>query len=142
MYVGNVMLLVLNLPLIPMWVQVLRIPGRFLYPFILLFCLIGAYSINNDVFDVMLMIIFGIIGYLFRKFAYDPAPLVLAFVLAPMFDLNLRQSLLISDGSFLPFITRPICAVTLSLVVIVLVFSGLKSLGRSSRRKIEQNALN
>ena len=136
MYIGNVMLLVLNLPLIPIWLQVLRIPGRYLYPLILLFCLIGAYSINNDVFDVMLMVIFGVVGYFFRKFDYDASPLILAFVLGTMFDQNLRQALLISDGSFLPFITRPICAVTLSLAVIVLVFSGMKSLGLSvSSRK-------
>ena len=132
MYIGNVMLLVLNLPLIPMWVQVLRIPGRFLYPLILLFCLIGAYSINNDVFDVMLMVIFGVVGYLFRKFEYDASPLILAFVLGTMLDQNLRRALLISDGSFVPFLTRPICAVTLSLAVIVLVFSGMKSLGLSA----------
>jgi putative tricarboxylic transport membrane protein len=123
MYIGNVMLLVLNLPLIPMWVQVLRIPGRFLYPLILLFCLIGAYSINNDVFDVMMMVIFGIVGYLFRKFEYDAAPLILAFVLGTMLDQNLRQALLIADGSFIPFLTRPICAVTLGTAAVVLFFS-------------------
>ena len=130
MYIGNVMLLVLNLPLIPMWVQVLRIPEKFLYPLILLFCLIGAYSLNNDVFDVMVMVVFGVVGYLFRKFEYDGAPLILAFVLGTMFDQNLRQALLISDGSFIPFLTRPISGVTLSLAAIVLVFSGF-----SRRRK-------
>jgi putative tricarboxylic transport membrane protein len=123
MYIGNVMLLVLNLPLIPMWVQVLRVPEKFLYPLILLFCLIGAYSINNDVFDVVVMTVFGVVGYLFRKFEYDGAPLILAFVLGTMFDQNLRQSLLIFDGSFIPFFTRPISGVTLGLAVIVLVIS-------------------
>jgi len=123
MYIGNVMLLVLNLPLIPMWVQVLKVPGKFLYPLILLFCLIGAYSINNDVFDVVVMTVFGVVGYLFRKFEYDGAPLILAFVLGTMFDQNLRQSLLIFDGSFIPFFTRPISGVTLGLAVIVLAFS-------------------
>ena len=123
MYIGNVMLLVLNLPLIPMWVQVLKVPGKFLYPLILLFCLIGAYSINNDVFDVVVMTVFGVVGYLFRKFEYDGAPLILAFVLGTMFDQNLRQSLLIFDGSFIPFFTRPISGVTLGLAVIVLLFS-------------------
>jgi putative tricarboxylic transport membrane protein len=123
MYIGNVMLLVLNLPLIPMWVQVLRVPDKFLYPLILLFCLIGAYSINNDVFDVVVMSVFGVVGYLFRKFEYDGAPLILAFVLGTMFDQNLRQSLLIFDGSFIPFFTRPISGVTLGLAVVVLAFS-------------------
>jgi putative tricarboxylic transport membrane protein len=123
MYIGNVMLLILNLPLIPMWVQVLKIPPKFLYPFILLFCLIGGYTINNDIFDVLVMIIFGIVGYLFRKFEYEGAPLILAFVLGPMFDLNLRQALLISDGSFIPFFTRPISAITLCIAIILLILS-------------------
>ena len=123
MYVGNVMLLVLNLPLIPMWVQVLKVPDKFLYPLILLFCLIGAYSMNNSVFDVYIMIIFGIIGYLFRKFQYEGAPLVLAFVLGPLLDLNLRQALLVSEGSFLDFFTRPISAVTLGLALLLLLTS-------------------
>jgi putative tricarboxylic transport membrane protein len=123
MYVGNVMLLVLNLPLIPMWVQVLRIPARYLYPLILLFCLIGAFSLNNDVFDVVVMVIFGVVGYLFRKFEYEGAPLILAFVLGGMCDQSLRQALLISDGSFIPFFTRPVSGVTLCLAVIVLIVS-------------------
>jgi putative tricarboxylic transport membrane protein len=123
MYVGNVMLLVLNLPLIPMWVQVLKVPDRFLYPLILLFCLIGAYSINNSEFDVYVMIIFGILGYLFRKFEYEGAPLVLAFVLGPLLDLNLRHALLVSDGSFLDFFKRPISAVTLGLALLLLLSS-------------------
>jgi putative tricarboxylic transport membrane protein len=125
MYVGNVMLLVLNLPLIPMWVQVLKVPDKYLYPLILLFCLIGAYSMNNSIFDVFIMITFGLVGYLFRKFEYEGAPLVLAFVLGPLLDLNLRQALLISEGSFLDFFTRPISAVTLGLAVLLLVTSAV-----------------
>jgi len=121
MYVGNIMLLVLNLPLIPMWVQILKVPARYLYPLILMFCLIGAYSLNNNVFDVGVMIIFGVVGYLFRKFDYEGAPLVLAFVLGPMLDLNLRQALLVSDGRFIDFFMRPISSVTLSLAVLLLV---------------------
>jgi putative tricarboxylic transport membrane protein len=120
MYVGNVMLLVLNLPLIPLWVQVLKIPLKWLYPLILLFCLIGAYSMNNNVFDVLVMILFGAVGYLFRKFEYEGAPLVLAFVLGPLLDLNLRQALLISEGSFLDFGTRPISALTLAIAIVLL----------------------
>jgi len=81
MYIGNVMLLVLNLPLIPVWVQVLKIPYRILFPLILLFCIIGSYSLNNSPFDVLVMVFFGILGYLFRKFGYEAAPLILAFVL-------------------------------------------------------------
>ena len=123
MYLGNLMLLVLNLPLIPLWVQVLKVPSRYLYPLILMFCLIGAYSMNNNVFDVFVMLIFGVVGYLFRKFEYEGAPLVLAFVLGPMLDLNLRQALLVSDGSFLDFFTRPISAVTLGLAILLLTSS-------------------
>jgi putative tricarboxylic transport membrane protein len=123
MYIGNVMLLALNIPLIPMWVQVLKIPQKFLYPLIVLFCLIGAYCMNNSVFDVLIMTIFGVIGYLFRKFEFEGAPLVLAFVLGPIFDLNLRQALLISDGSFVPFFTRPISAIILILAIILLSIS-------------------
>ena len=121
MYVGNVMLLVLNLPLIPMWVQVLKIPAKYLYPLILLFCLIGAYSMNNSMFDVFVMIIFGVVGYLFRKFEFEGAPLVLAFVLGPLLDMNLRQALLMSKGSFIDFFVRPISAVTLGLSILLLV---------------------
>jgi putative tricarboxylic transport membrane protein len=106
-----------------MWVQVLKTPSKYLYPLILMFCLIGAYSLNNNVFDVSVMIIFGVVGYLFRKFDYEGAPLVLAFVLGPMLDLNLRQALLVSDGSFIGFFTRPISGVTLGLAMVLLISS-------------------
>ncbi|MCL2669059.1 MAG: tripartite tricarboxylate transporter permease [Syntrophaceae bacterium] len=125
MYVGNVMLLVLNLPMIPIWVQILRIPEKFLYPLILLFCLIGAYSINNNVFDILAMLVFGVVGYIFRKFSFPVAPLILAFVLGGLLDENLRQALIISDGSFASFFTRPICVVVFCLVAAVLIFAGL-----------------
>ena len=123
MYVGNVMLLVLNLPLIPMWVQVLKIPGRILYPLILLFCVIGAYGINNSVFDVYVMIVFGVAGYLFRKFGYEGAPLILAFVLGPLFEVNLRRSLLMSGGSFAIFFTRPIALGAIIIAAALLFLS-------------------
>ena len=123
MYIGNVMLLILNLPLIPMWVQILKIPYTLLFPIILLCCVIGSYSLNNSIFDVNVMFIFGIVGYLFRKFKYEGAPLTLAFVLGPMFELNLRQSLLLSKGSFLIFFTRPISAVLVILSLMLLLIS-------------------
>jgi putative tricarboxylic transport membrane protein len=125
MYIGNVMLLVLNLPLVPLWVQVLKIPYRILFPLILLFCIVGAYSLNNSLFDVMIMMIFGLIGYLFRKFEYEGAPLMLAFVLGPMFETNLRQSLIVSKGSFTGFLTRPISAVFVGITIIILATSFL-----------------
>jgi len=115
------MLVLLNLPLIGIWVQVLKIPYRILMPLILLFCLIGAYSVTNSTFDVSLMILFGVVGYLMRKFGYEGAPLVLAFVMGPLLELNLRQSLLISGGSFAIFITRPISGVTLVIAFLLLL---------------------
>ena len=121
MYIGNIMLLILNVPLIPLWVQVLKIPYKILFPLILLFCIIGAYSIRNSIFDVHLTIIFGMVGYLFRKFDYEAAPLVLAFVLGPLFESNLRQSLTLSKGSFSIFFTRPISAVSIILAIVLLV---------------------
>jgi putative tricarboxylic transport membrane protein len=100
MYIGNLMLLILNLPLIGIWVQVLRVPYRILFPLILLFCIIGVFSVSNSIFDIYVMIVFGVLGYLMRKLGYEPAPLILAFVLGPMMENNLRKSLILSDGSF------------------------------------------
>jgi putative tricarboxylic transport membrane protein len=121
MYLGNVILLILNLPLIPLWVQVLRIPDRILYPLIILFCLVGAYSINNSVFDIGVMILFGVMGYLLKKFDYEAAPLILGFVLGPMFEVNLRRSLLMSQGSFAIFVERPIALTALIVCLILIV---------------------
>ena len=134
MYIGNAMLLVLNLPLIPVWVQVLRIPYRILFPLILLFCVIGSYSLKNSSFDVLVMIFFGIIGYLFRKFDYEGAPLILAFVLGPILEINLRQSLLISRGSFSIFFAGPISA-TFTSVALVLFLLPLVTLLIKTWRK-------
>jgi putative tricarboxylic transport membrane protein len=128
MYLGNIMLLALNLPLIGLWVRVLRIPYEILFPLILLFCLIGAYSVNNSVVDIYLMVLFGIVGYLMRKVHLEPAPLVLAYVLGPLIDINLRQSLSLSGGSFGIFFTRPISGVCMALVAGLLVFQIVNSL--------------
>ena len=133
MYVGNGMLLLLNLPMIGIWVKVLKIPYRILFPLILLFCLIGAYSINNSVADVLIMILFGIVGYLMRKFEYEGAPLILAYVLSPMLEISLRQSLTISSGSFAIFFTRPIAAGGM-LLAILLILSPLLPRIRKKRR--------
>jgi len=108
MYLGNIMLLVLNLPLIGVWVKILKIPYRLLFPIIILFCLIGVYSINNNVADVFIMIIFGALGYIMRKFEFDPAVLVLAMILGPMMENAFRQSLMISQMGFSIFFRRPI----------------------------------
>ena len=122
MYIGNAMLLVLNLPLIPMWARLLRVPYALLFPFVLLFCLIGAYSVGNNIGDGVVMWIFGIIGYLMKKFDYEGAPLILAMVIGPMMEEALRQSLILSTGSFAVFFTRPISAgFILAAALLVLV---------------------
>ncbi len=131
MYIGNVMLLVLNLPLIGLWVKVLKVPYYLLYPLILLFCLIGAYSLNNSVGDVVVMLVFGIVGYLMRKFRYDGAPLVLALVLGPMMEEAFRQSLMLSKGDFSIFISRPLSLaflVAAALLVIIPIVTQRKKL--------------
>jgi len=122
MYIGNVMLLALNLPLIGMWVKILKVPYTILFPLILLFCLIGVYSVNNSVLDIYLMILFGVVGYLMRKFDFEPAPLALAYVLSPLLETSLRQSLNISGGSFLIFFSRPISLACMVFVIGLLAF--------------------
>lgn len=140
MYIGNVMLLILNLPLIPLWVKVLKIPYRILFPLILLFCIIGSYSLNNSVFDVLVMIIFGVIGYLFRKFGYDVAPLILTFILGPIFEQNLRQSLLLSKGSFSIFFASPISASATTLALILFATSFIP-FGKLKLKKVNNGSM-
>ena len=121
MYIGNIMLLVLNLPLIGVWVKILKIPYQYLFPLILLFCLIGAFSLNNSVGEIGLMLFFGGVGYLMKKFDYEAAPLVLAMVLGPMMENALRQSLIMANGSAGIFFTRPISLGVVLLVLTLLI---------------------
>jgi putative tricarboxylic transport membrane protein len=121
MYLGNIMLLVLNLPLINLWVRIIRIPYVFLFPLILLFCLIGAFSMNFSVADIYFMLIFGVVGYIMKKFQYEGAPLILGFILGPAMEKAVRQALIISHGDFGSFWVRPICAVTLSVAAFLLL---------------------
>jgi putative tricarboxylic transport membrane protein len=120
MYLGNAMLLVLNLPLIGLWVKILKIPYPILFPLILLFCLIGVYSLNNKTSEIGLMLIFGVLGYLMKKFKFDGAPLILAMVLGPLMDKSLRQALLMSGGSPQIFFESSICLTLFSTVAVVL----------------------
>ena len=120
MYIGNAVLLLLNLPLVGIWVQVLRVPYYILSPFVVLLCIIGVYSTRTNVFDVWMMIIFGVVGYFFRKLEFEPGPLLLAFVLGTISERSFRQSLLMSKGSPLIFFQRPVSAV-LILILCVLV---------------------
>jgi putative tricarboxylic transport membrane protein len=120
MYIGNVILLILNLPLIGIWVKVLRIPYKILFPVIALLCVIGSYGLNNSTFDIGVMVLFGLVGYLMKKLDYEPAPLLLAFVLGPLMEETLRQSLAISYGSFAIFFIRPVSAVSIALALFLL----------------------
>jgi putative tricarboxylic transport membrane protein len=131
MYVGNIMLLVLNLPLIGIFVQLLRIPYAILSPLIIMFVLLGAYALNNSIADIFMTFSFGILGYLLRRFAFEPAPLVLAFVLGPMMELNLSKSLIMfGTGNPMYFFTRPISGTLLTLALAVLFFPLLRKLGK------------
>jgi putative tricarboxylic transport membrane protein len=123
MYVGNLMLLALNLPLVGLFVSVLRIPYAFLYPIIIMFCIIGVYAVNNSIIDVWIMLIMGGVGYLLRKFDFDPAPLVLGLVIAPNFELSLRQSLVMSNGNYMIFLNRPVAGVLVGIAVLLLALS-------------------
>ena len=107
MYVGNVFLLLLNLPLVGLWVQFLRIPYRVLFPIVLLLSIVGVYSANKNVFDLWVMLGFGVAGYVLSKLKYDLAPFVIAFVLAPLLEQSLRQSLAMSPDGAMIFIQRP-----------------------------------
>jgi TctA family transporter len=108
MWIGNLMLLVINLPLIGVWVRLLRVPYRLLFPAILMFCAIGAFGVNNAPFDILLVAFFGVVGYGFTKIGCEPAPLILGFILGPLFEENLRRTLLLSRGDWSVFVTRPV----------------------------------
>jgi putative tricarboxylic transport membrane protein len=127
MYVGNLMLLALNLPLVGVFVNLLRIPYAYLYPLIIMFCIIGVYEVNHSIVDVWIMLIMGVVGYGLKKFGFDPAPLVLGLVIAPIFEMSLRQSLIMSSGGWDIFVQRPI-ALTLLLICAGLLVLSARSL--------------
>jgi putative tricarboxylic transport membrane protein len=128
------MLIILNVPFIGIWAKVARVPARILVPIILLCCLIGAYSANNSGTDVVMMAIFGIVGFVLRKFEYELAPLILALLLGPLLETNLRNSLTLSDGSFAIFFTRPISVVVMVIVFILLALAVRSALKKPKRR--------
>jgi len=130
MWIGNVMLLILNLPLIQMWVKLLLVPYRILYPAILLFCSIGVYSVQNNTVDVLLTIPLGILGYIFMKLGCEPAPLMLGFILGPMMEENLRRTLLLSLGDPTIFFTRPLSAVLLLMAAALVVIVALPAISK------------
>jgi putative tricarboxylic transport membrane protein len=128
MWVGNLMLLIINLPLVGMWVRLLKVPYRLLFPAILMFCCIGIYSINSLPTDVMFIGFFGLVGYMLIKFGFEPAPMLLGFVLGRLMEENLRRALIISRGSLETFIERPISAGLLAVAAILLVIALLPSI--------------
>jgi len=123
MWVGNLMLVVLNLPMIGIWIKLLTVPYRILYPAILLFCCVGVYSISNSPFDVMSTAIFGVVGYVFVKLECEPAPLILGFILGPLMEENLRRAMLLSRGNPITFVERPISAVMLAVALFLLLIT-------------------
>jgi putative tricarboxylic transport membrane protein len=121
MWIGNLMLVVLNLPLVGLWVKLLKIPYRFLFPSIILFCAVGNYSVNNSAMDVYLCAICGILGYALVKLEFEPAPLILGYVLGPLMEENLRRALLISRGDATVFFTRPISLAFMIASILILI---------------------
>jgi TctA family transporter len=128
MWVGNVILVLLNLPLVGIWVRLLSVPYRLLYPAILLFCCIGLYSVNNNTFDIGLTALCGLLGYVFHKLECEPAPLILGFVLGPMMEENLRRCMLLSRGDPSAFFTRPLSLAFLIMAVAMLIAVALPSI--------------
>jgi putative tricarboxylic transport membrane protein len=121
MYIGNIMLLILNIPLIGVFINILRIPYYLLTPLIAVICFVGAFSVNNNAIDVVIMLIFGLVGYLMRKFGYDAAPLILGYILGPMLEKSMRQSLMLSNCSIAIFFRSPISVIFLLVAVLVIV---------------------
>ena len=134
MWVGNLMLVILNMPLIGIWIKLLTVPYRFLFPAIVVFCGIGLYTLNNSSFDVYIGAFFGIVGYAFYKLGCEPAPLLLGYILGPMMEENLRRALLLSRGSWGTFVTRPLSAGLLLGALAMVVIVALPSI--RARREV------
>jgi putative tricarboxylic transport membrane protein len=130
MWLGNLMLVIINLPLVGVWVSLLRVPYRLLFPSIIVFCCIGIYSINNAPTDVLIAAVFGLIGYWLVKYDFEPAPLVLAFVLGPLMEENLRRAMLIARGDATVFLTRPISAGLLLVATLLLIVAMLPMISK------------
>ena len=124
------MLVILNLPLIGIWVKLLTVPYRFLFPAIMAFCAIGVYTLSNSTFDVYCAAFFAVVGYLFHKLGFEPAPLILGFVLGPMMEENLRRALLMARGDWSVFVTRPISATMIAVSVGLMVMITLPAISK------------
>jgi putative tricarboxylic transport membrane protein len=138
MWIGNLMLVVLNLPLIGIWVQLLKVPYRLLYPAILVFCCIGVYTINNNSLDVIITAAFGLLGYVFYKLRCEPAPLILGFILGPMMEENLRRAMLLSRGDATVFFTRPLSLTLLLMAAALVVIVALPQISRKREEAFQE----
>ncbi|ASM77659.1 hypothetical protein VITFI_CDS1881 [Vitreoscilla filiformis] len=138
MWVGNFMLVILNLPLIGIWIKLLTVPYRLLFPAILCFCCIGLYTLNNNNFDVYMAALFGLVGYGFFKLGCEPAPLLLGFILGPMMEENLRRALLLSRGDWGTFVTRPLSAGLLAVAVLMMVVVLVPAIGRQREQTFHE----
>jgi putative tricarboxylic transport membrane protein len=138
MWIGNLFLLIINLPLIGLWVRLLKVPYRLMFTTILLFCAIGIYSINNNPYDVYFTAFFGLAGYLFIKLGLEPAPMLLGFVLGKLMEEKLRQALALSEGSFMTFIERPVAATLLALAAAIMVIAVLPAVSRSRQKAFQE----
>ncbi|MEA2989380.1 MAG: putative tricarboxylic transport rane protein, partial [Alphaproteobacteria bacterium] len=139
MWIGNLMLLVINLPLIGIWVQLLKVPYRFLYLAVLLFCAIGVYTIGNSAFAVLLAAAFGVLGYIFLRLDCEPAPMILGFVLGPLMEENLRRALRISSGDPMIFVQRPISLGLPAAAAILLVIVALPAITSTREQAFQEN---
>jgi TctA family transporter len=135
MVIGNLILLVLNIPMVGIWVRLLSIPYRYLYPPIVLFIVIGVYSLNNNPFDVVLTAIFGVVGYIFKKLNCEPALMLLGFILGPMMEENFRRAMILSRGDPTTFVTRPISLVFLALALLFIALIAASAV-RAKRRQL------
>jgi putative tricarboxylic transport membrane protein len=138
MWIGNLMLLVINLPLIGLWVRLLKVPYRLMFTTILMFCSIGIYSINNNPYDVFFTAFFGLAGYALIKFGLEPAPMLLGFVLGRLMEEKLRQALALSEGSFMTFVERPVSAGLLLVALAVIVIAVLPMVNKSRERAFQE----
>ena len=138
MWIGNLLLVILNLPLIGVWVWLLTVPYRLLYPAILVLSCIGIYSLNNSVFDVGLAVLFGLLGYIFIKLQCEPAPLLLGFVLGPMLEENLRKAMTIARGDPSVFVTRPLSLTMLALAALLLLLVVLPAVRRRREEAFQE----
>ncbi|MET0631061.1 MAG: tripartite tricarboxylate transporter permease, partial [Xanthobacteraceae bacterium] len=138
MWIGNVMLLIINLPLIGLWVRLLKVPYRLMFTIIVLFCSIGIYSINNNPADVYFTAFFGFVGYVLIKLGLEPAPMLLGFVLGRLMEEKLRQALALSEGSFMTFIERPVSAVLLLLALVVIVIAVLPAVRKGREEAFQE----